>query len=187
MKKAAESSSRDKAADASTRKEIIKGIVHLSRHKEFYGHIVQQLQKVYVCGNHIIQTASVGRFPGERFIKMHLNLDFFHEIVKQGDREVSWRHICGVLEHEIIHIVFGHLFMRFEDRLRGNVAMDCVVNAILEPEAKGDRLPNSFVHPTHYGFPTDKSTMWYYTHLRENEKYKQQCAQGSRSHPKHSG
>ena len=103
MKKTEESSSRDKAADARLRKELIKGIVHLSRHKEFYGHIVQQFQKVYVHGDHVVQTASVGRFPGERFIKMHLNLDFFGDIFNRDDREVSWKYMGGVLEHEIIH------------------------------------------------------------------------------------
>ena len=47
-------------------KELIKGIVHIARHKEFYGHIVQQLEKVWVHGNHRVPTACVGRFPGER-------------------------------------------------------------------------------------------------------------------------
>ena len=179
-----ESSLRDKGADERLKKELIKGIVYLSRHKEFYGHIVQQLQKVYVHSDHKIQTASVGRFPGERFIKMHLNLDFFANIFKGDDRDISWKYMCGILEHEILHIVFGHLFVHLEDRCRANVAFDCVVNAIIEPDDKGDNLPSfggkkQYIHPAHYNFPTDKSALWYYTHLRDNEKFKQQCASGA--------
>jgi len=176
---AASSSPRDKSADAKISKELIKGIVHLSRHKEFYGHIVQQLQKVYVTEKHQVNTAAVGRIPGEQFIKMYLNLDFFKEVLHScKDDEVGRRHMLGVLEHEIIHIVFGHLFLKFEDVARGRVAVDCVVNAILEPDDKGENIPGKYVHPNHYGFPSDKSAMWYYTHLRENEKFQAQCKSG---------
>jgi predicted metal-dependent peptidase len=163
---------------AKVQKELIKGIVHLARHKEFYGHIVQQFQKVWVKPPHRIQTAGVGRFLGERFIKMWLNLDFFGQIFASNAREQAWTYMLNVEEHEIIHIVFGHLFLPFEDDTRGGVATDCVVNSILNPQDDKAILPGNYVHPAHYQFPIDKSAMWYYTHLRENDKFKQQCASG---------
>jgi len=154
-------------------KELIKGIVHLSRHKEFYGHIVQQLQKVFVDEKHRVATASVGRVVGERFIKMYLNLKFFNEMY-QSSKDKGWIYMLSVLEHEILHIVFGHLFLRFQDVLRGNVATDCVVNSVM----KKDELPGEYVHPDNYNLPLNKSAMWYYTHLKDNPKFKQQCASG---------
>ena len=84
-------------------KELIKGIVHLARHKEFYGHIVQQLQKVFVDGKHSIKTAAVGRIKGERFIKMYLNQEFFGEMLEKGGRDKGWKQMLSVLEHEILH------------------------------------------------------------------------------------
>ncbi len=155
-------------------KELIKGIVHLSRHKEFYGHIVQQLQKVYVPEGHRIDTAAVGRVPGERFIKMYLNLKFFGEMYDTGGRDKGWMNMLAVLEHEILHIVFGHLFLKFQDKLRGNVAEDCVVNSVLKKE----ELPGNYVHPEQYGFELNKSSLWYYTHLKDNPQFKKQCASG---------
>lgn len=155
-------------------RELVKGIVHLSRHKEFYGHIVQQLQKVFVTAEHTIKTAGVGRIPGERFIKMYLNLDFFQSILGDDRNKHSWDSMLSVIEHEILHIIFGHLFLRFQDATRGSVAVDLVVNSILQK----DLLPGEYVHPEQYGFPFDKSAMWYYTHLKDNEYYKQQCASG---------
>ena len=140
-------------------KELIKGIVNLSRHKEFYGHIVQQFQKVWVSGKHRIQTAAVGRFPGERFIKMFLNTDFFCKIFKENDKTQAWTYMLNVLEHELVHIVFGHLFLHFEDRIRGNVAVDCVVNGILNSQDKTGILPGGYVHPLHYKFPDRKSVV----------------------------
>lgn len=154
-------------------KELIKGVVHLSRHKEFYGHIVQQLQKVYVSEGHKIGTAAVGRVVGERFIKMYLNLKFFGDMYAKN-KDTGWINMLAVLEHEILHIVFGHLFLRFQDTLRGNVATDLVVNSVLKKE----ELPGEYVHPEQYGFELNKSALWYYTHLKDNPKFKQQCASG---------
>lgn len=163
----------DKPVKSKIEKEIIKGIVHLSRHKEFYGHIVQQLQKVYLPEGHKISTAAVGRVPGERFIKMYLNQKFFGDMYAES-KDKGWTYMLSVLEHEILHIVFGHLFLKFQDGLRGNVATDCVVNSVL----KKDELPGNYVHPEQYGFELNKSALWYYTHLKDNPKFKQQCASG---------
>lgn len=156
-------------------KEIIKGIVHLSRHKEFYGHIIQQLQKVYADENHPVKTAAVGRPAGERFIKMYLNYDFFGGILAENTGDKGRTYMLSVLEHEILHCLYGHLFVRFQDTTRGNVATDCVINSVLQKES----LPGKFVHPDDYGFPLNKSAMWYYTHLKDNENYKKQCASGA--------
>jgi predicted metal-dependent peptidase len=163
------------AAGSFVERELIKGIVDLARHKEFYGHIVQQLDRIFVSPDHEIQTAAVGRVPGDRFIKMYLNRRFFGDLYEQHGKERGWIFMLGVLEHEIIHIVFGHLFLRFQDRIRGNVAKDLVVNGIIPNET----LPGNYVIPEHYGFERGKSALWYYTHLQENPKFKQQCAEGA--------
>lgn len=155
-------------------RELIKGIVHLARTKEFYGHIVQQFEKIMVKGDHEIQTAAVGRYKGDRFIKLYLNTDFFGSLYKEhGDK--GWTYMLGVLEHEILHIVFGHLFVEFQDHTRGNVAKDLVCNSILPEET----LPGKYIIPETYGFPRDKSCMWYYTHLKDNKTYKDQCQSGA--------
>ena len=158
----------------SVEKELVKGIVDIARHKEFYGHIVQQLERIFVDDKHTVQTAAVGRVPGDRFIKMYLNRKFFSDIYQQHGKEKGWIYMLGVLEHEIIHIVFGHLFIIFQDQTRGNVAKDLVVNGVIP----NDTLPGNFVIPEHYGFERGKSCMWYYTHLQANKVYQKQCADG---------
>lgn len=159
---------------SSVEKELIKGIVDIARHKEFYGHIVQQLERIVVGDDHSVKTAAVGRSKGDRFIKMYLSRSFFSDLFKKEGREKGWKYMLGVLEHEIIHIVFGHLFLSFQDKTRGNVAMDLVVNGIIP----NDTLPGSYVVPETYGLERGKSAMWYYTHLHNNKKYQQQCASG---------
>jgi predicted metal-dependent peptidase len=51
---------------------------------------------------------------------------------------------------------------------------DLSVNCYVEKNL----LPGNYVHPEQYGLPENKSAMWYYTHLKDNEKFKQQCASG---------
>ena len=158
---------------AEMQRELIKGVVHLARHKEFYGHIVQQFEKIYVKGEHEIQTAAVGRYPGDRFIKLYLNTDFFGNMYKEN-KDKGWTNLLAVLEHEILHICLGHLFVHFEDKVRGNVAKDCSANSYI-PE---DTLPGNYISPETYGLERSKSCMYYYTHLKDNKKYKEQCASG---------
>lgn len=158
----------------SVERELIKGIVDIARHKEFYGHVVQQLERVFVDEGHSITTAAVGRVPGDRFIKMYLSRKFFGDIFQENGKDKGWIYMLGVLEHEIIHIVFGHLFIHFDDHTRGNVAKDLVVNGIIP----NDTLPGNYVIPETYGFERGKSTLWYYTHLQNNKTYQKQCAQG---------
>ena len=164
-----------KMSVSSMERELIKGIVDMARHKEFYGHIIQQLERVLVSGNHKIQTAAVGRNPGERFIKMYLNTDCFEKIYEDNGKEVGWKQMIGILEHEVLHIIFGHLFLIFQDHIRGNVAVDLVVNSYIQK----DRLPEWVCFPEKYGFEEGKSAMWYYTHLQDNKTFQKECKSGA--------
>lgn len=162
-------------AGLSIEKELIKGIVDIARNKEFYGHVIQQLERVFVGDEHTVKTAAVGRVAGDRFIKMYLSRKFFSDLFQEHGRQKGWVYMLGVLEHEIIHIVFGHLFLVFNDHTRGNVAKDLVVNGLIP----NDTLPGEYVLPEHYGLERGKSAMWYYTHLQNNKTYQKQCSEGA--------
>lgn len=161
------------AAVLSIEKELLKGIVDLARRKEFYGHIVQQFERVFVDQGHSIETAAVGRIKGDRFIKLYLNKKFFGGLYEKSEKE-GWKQILGVLEHDILHVVFGHLFLIFQDRIRGNVAKDLVVNSYIDH----DTLPGNYVSAEKYGLETGKSALWYYTHLQDNKTFQKKCADG---------
>ena len=156
-------------------KYLIRAIVHLARHKEFYGHVIQQFQKVYVEDKHRVDTACVSRMPGEKLLKLYLCKPYFKKLLDEVGKDQGWTTTVAAIEHEALHVVFGHLFLRFEDHLRGNVAVDCVVNSCISK----DDLHSNWVHPDDYDFPESKSAMWYYTHLKDNPKFKQQCESGA--------
>jgi len=154
-------------------KEVMRSIIHLSRRKEFYGHVVQQFEKVYVDGSHFIQTAAVGKLPHEKLIKLFIHKGYFKELFES--KEEGWRFVEAAIEHEILHIVFNHLFVRFDDKVRGGVAVDCVVNGLIPDEKRY----NGWVHPSQYDLEVGKSAMWYYVNLRTNEKFQSQLRGGA--------
>jgi predicted metal-dependent peptidase len=165
------------------KKELIKSIISVVRHKEFYGHIVQQFEKVFVSGDHQISTAAVGRFPGDKFIKLIYNEDYFRGLYEEQfentrDSATALKQsrllASGATEHEILHVVLGHLCLNYPDKTRGNIAMDCVINQNIPKE----RRHESWIMPDRYGLPTDKDSKWYYDNLKDNNQLNKELANG---------
>jgi len=167
------------------KQELIRSVISVVRHKEFYGHVVQQFEKVFVKGDHQVQTAAVGRFPGEKFIKLIYNEEYFIGLYEEQMRILNdYRQglykgrliASGATEHEILHVVLGHLFImpNFPDKTRAGIAMDCVVNQLIPEE----RRHKSWIMPDRYDLPGGQTTKWYYDKLKDNKKYQQDCMDG---------
>jgi len=165
---------------------VMNGIIDLIRNKMFYGHILQQLHKVYIEGENVkLRTMGVGKRPDDVVIRLIVNKDFVRGIFKDSatastkderarqEGEV-WDQFVGVLEHEVLHLVFEHLNMQFTDAQRGNIACDLGVNSYIDKKhlLKGGR------HPSDYNLEVGKGAMWYYVHLKNNEQYKKECKEG---------
>ena len=173
--------------DIDIQKELIRSIISVVRHKEFYGHIVQQFQKVFVKGQHQIDTAAVGRFPGERFIKLIYNEDYFRGLYEEQlasantheDRRKAMHKgqliASGASEHEILHVVLDHISRNWPDKTRANIAFDCVVNQYIPEE----RRHPTWIMPERYGFPHNQTAKWYYENLKDNKQYQDDCRNGA--------
>lgn len=172
----------DSKSGMNVQKTIIQGVCELIRHKPFYGHILQQLLKVHFNDSNqiesvLVPTMGVGKRSDEVLIKLYVNDSFVEDRVfgeapgesEEDCRTAGWQRLCGVLEHEVLHIVFEHLTMDFPDQERGAYAVDMAVNSCIKP----DRLPCDGVHAEDFGFPEHKSAFWYYQHLKDHPKWKQ--------------
>lgn len=155
-------------------RQIITGIVDIIRHKIFYGHILQQLTKIYTDGKNGIETMGVGKRKDETFVKLYVCREFVKKLFSENDENKAFRYLCGILEHEVLHLVFDHLTLSFSDKLRGNIAMDLVVNSCINK----DNLPDFSCFPETYGFEPNKSAHWYYNNLKDNKKYQEQVKNG---------
>ena len=173
--------------DIDIKQELLRAIVGVARHKEFYGHVVQQFEKKFVRNPHDIDTAAVGRQPGQKFVKLWMNEDYFESIYKDETSEattpsehrdalrVARDKASGAVEHEILHVVFNHIARVFEDGHRGNIACDCVVNQCLMES----RRRKEWIMPEMFDLPSNQTAQWYYENLLNNEKYQQMCSDGA--------
>lgn len=163
-------------------KEIMKSIVGVARTKEFYGHIVQQFEKVIVNRPHPVDVAAVGRPDNHRFVKLFINADYFQDVfnsyLEEAGKDSNSRaeaeqkarqKVSGAVEHETIHMVLRHLEREFPDKQRANVAMDCVVNPLLHSDARLD----SWVMPQRYDLPENETVKYYYDNLPQSSQYQQ--------------
>lgn len=78
---------------------------------------------------------------------VHFNLDHYVlSIDCEKFNAFPLEHRCGVLKHEMLHILNGHL-IRFEDRenfQKWNYATDCAINQLIETS----HLPSGCINPT---------------------------------------
>ncbi len=141
---------------------LSSAIIQLIFKEPFYGHVMQLLPRRF---SNAIPTAAVGIKNG--LIEMLFNADFFINELNASER-------VGVLKHEILHIIFRHLYRnkKYERvRLIYNIAADLVVNQYI-----GNwQLPDNAI--TINSFPEleleEEQTLEYYIeklHTLENEK-----------------
>lgn len=158
------------------KKSVNDGIIDLIRFKSLYGHVLSQLSRIYTSGQTEITTFAVGKKRNETLIKLYANIDFINSLQEKAvDEQQYWRWIGGILEHEVLHLVFDHLSCNFADRIRGNVAVDCVVNSFIDKE----RLPENCIFPEAYDLPRNKSAIFYYKELEKNKKFQNQLMNGA--------
>ncbi len=158
------------------KKSVRDGIINLIRHKSLYGHILSQLSRVFTGAGSHIDTFAVGKNRNESLIKLYANIEFIKKLQEKAvDEKQYWDWIGGILEHEVLHLVFDHLSCNFHDRVRGNVAVDCVVNSFIDKE----RLPENCIFPENYGLDRNKSAVYYYAELEKNDKYQKQVMNGA--------
>jgi len=97
-------------------------VIKLLRRESFYAHVISSLTRVF---HPQIETLAVS-FKDERLF-LSINPDFF--VVKLSENER-----IGVLKHEVLHILFKHLFRgNRKDSFLENVAADLVVNQYVDP------------------------------------------------------
>jgi len=151
--------------------ETIKAILKLMQKKPFYGYIIQQFDKIYVPAGHELSTAAVGKGQKEKTLKLYINEGYFGEFLKNPKKGKPY--ILSVIEHEIIHVVMGHLFISFSDPTRGNIACDLVCNQYIDP------VHDNWMTCERYNLPKGKSCYWYYDELKKNQKYQDDVKSGA--------
>lgn len=178
---------------ANMQDDVYRTITGISAKWPYFGHVIMNLEKRFVEGkdedkskNGGIATAAVGRIPGERLCKLWINTDYCKELYIEGFKiDATNKYLktpqgkiwCqSMILHEIYHLISGHLYMEFTDKLRANIACDLAVNSYL---TKDEERYEKWCYAKAYGFEDNKAAMWYYLNLKDNKKFQEQCASGA--------
>lgn len=106
--------------------ELARTGIDLLLREPFYAHVFGSLNKEVVGEGHPVDTLAVGL--GNNALTLYVNARFWDTVLTNP------QHRYGVVKHEMLHLVFRHLFVKepFFDPLLLNVAFDLVVNQYVE-------------------------------------------------------
>lgn len=150
-------------------KEVTNAIINTIRTKCFYGHILQQLTKVYTDS---VPTMGVGKeSANDLLIKLFINPEYVKFIFKSGDKESSRRKLEGVVEHEVLHLVFSHLTYKFSNKILFNVAADLSVNSYIDRS----NLPEGCLFAEDFNLPPKQTLRWYYDNFPKDKLKKMEA------------
>lgn len=106
--------------------ELSRTGIDLLLREPFFAHVFGSLNKEVVGPGHAVDTMAVGL--GKNSLTLYVNADFWDGYLADPG------HRFGVVKHELLHLVFRHLFIRepFLDPILLNVAFDLVVNQYVD-------------------------------------------------------
>lgn len=148
----------------------------LINREPFYGHLFSSLNREIKME---IPTACIAFHPDSNYLGLWINPKFWNEQLVGKTNSETNNYRMGVLKHEILHIVYKHIFRanEFSDKKLFNIAADIVINQqiinshLIDDACTIDKFPD-------YKLKLNETTEYYYTILKkkkeENDKKKQE-------------
>lgn len=140
--------------------ELARTGVELLLREPFYAHVFGSLNKEIVGDRHPVETLAVGQ--GHHALTLYVNARFWDTVL------IDPGHRYGVVKHELLHLVFRHLFVKepFLDSTLMNVAFDLVVNQYVER----DLLPDDSIFLESFpALALQSGQTWYYYYKQLEE------------------
>lgn len=137
---------------------VNSAIIHILRDNMFYGHIICQLPKVYT---NTVDTFAVGKIKGGCLISLFINPEYIEEKYRQYGSDKAFNHICQVIHHEILHVIFKHLWIDKPNKTKLMIACECSVNSYIDRT----KLLDKCVFAEDFGLPRKLGVEEYYNKL----------------------
>ena len=152
--------------------ELARTGIDLLLREPFYAHVFGSLNKEVVGKGHPVDTLAVGL--GHNALTLYVNAQFWDSQLTDP------AHRYGVVKHELLHLVFRHLFVRepFLDPMLLNVAFDLVVNQYVERAL----LPDDSIFLQSFpnlALPAGQTWFYYYKKLEDLRQGRGGDASGS--------
>ena len=131
---------------------IRNAIVDVLNKDPFYGHIVCQFPKVFTDS---IPTLAVGKSDKDGLlVNLYVNPSYVEDVYSRVGKEQAFDHLTEVIKHEILHVVFRHLFLDKPDKQRQQIATELAVNSFLNRSKLVDKgiFPEDYKLKDRLGF-----------------------------------
>lgn len=147
----------NKTKDTRNIKDIVKICIKQILVKyPFYGHLLLGVRREF---NEEVPIAAVTIKNTE--LVMLYNIE--------GLRNFSNKDIKFIILHETFHLAYRHLFTKYLDAHKANIAMDCCINSKIE-QHNNMIPPEGAMLPKNFNLPDLKTTKYYYENLPEDLK-----------------
>ena len=135
----------------------------------FFGHLFSGLNREI---RNDIPTACIAFHPESNFLGLWVNPKFWMETLKGVNKLETEGYRFGVIKHEILHIVFKHIFRAkdFSNKKLFNIAADLVINQNILPNQLIDGACILNMFPDFKLKPNETVEYYYMTLLKEKEK-----------------
>lgn len=146
----------------------------------FYSHLFSGLNKEVRMD---IPTACIAYHPDSAFLGLWVNPKFWNENLKGKTDTETKNYKFGLIKHEILHIVFKHMFRakEFQDKKLFNVAADLVVNQHILPNQLIEGACTLSQFPD-FNLKTGEALEYYYVRIKEEwEKVQKNKEKGDKN------
>ena len=126
----------------------------------FYGHIYCKLYKVFT---NQIPTLAVGKSPRDPMVNLYVNTDYVKKIVTENGWNKAKDHFAQVLQHEMLHLIFKHMYLTEPASHRREIACELAVNSYIDR----NKLCDKGVFPEDFGFQPELGFREYYRLLED--------------------
>ncbi len=148
-------------------KQMTRAAVAVLRDNPFYGHIMCQMAKVF--GDEV-PTMAVAKRERDFFFTLFVNPGYVSSVYEKHGADKGFAHVCEVLKHEMLHLVFEHVMIGNPDRTV-QLACELSVNSYINRR----NLVDKGVFPEDFGLPPCKGWRWYLDELTRDDKARNWC------------
>ena len=145
----------------------------------FYAHLFSGLNKEIKTN---IPTACVAYHEDSNYLGLWVNPNFWNESLKGTTNNQTDKYRFGVIKHEILHIVFKHIFRasEFADKKLFNIAADIVVNQQINRDEliEGACTIDKFKE---FNLSTNETVEYYYNQLKKEKEQLDKMNSSSKS------
>lgn len=146
-------------AEINVERIVRNAVIQVIHEMPFYGHILSQLPKKITDE---VPTLAVGMLSDDSMlVSLFVSPTYVKRIYADHSDDDAFNHIVQLLKHEVLHIIFRHLFIKLPDKEAQTIAAEMSVNSYIDK----NKVVEAGIYAEDYGFSSKQGILEYYNML----------------------